>query len=67
MDQPVNSWPLLRMTGHAGFKLDAAEYSYISSGNIAGAEKAGVWDRLGPITRVVFEKYPKVRRALINL
>ncbi|PRW55989.1 glucan endo-1,3-beta-D-glucosidase [Chlorella sorokiniana] len=46
-----------------GFKLDAAEYGYISSGNIAAAEKAGVWDRLGPITRIVFEKYPKEGRA----
>ena len=41
--------------------MDAAEYADLGEGAVAGARKAGVWDRLGPITRVVFERVPQVR------
>ena len=48
----------------AGFCMDATEYAYLGKGNVAGAVKAGVWDRLGPITRIVFERFPEVRICL---
>lgn len=41
--------------------MDAAEYQHLSRGNVEAAKKAGVWDRLGPITKIVFERFPKVR------
>ena len=55
---------LLRFAGvpaaAAGFCMDAAEYADLGEGTVAGARKAGVWDRLGPITRIVFERFPQV-------
>lgn len=54
---PQHSALLLADTG---FCMAASEYAHLGQGNIDAAKKVGVWDRLGPITRVVFDKYPKV-------
>ena len=32
--------------------MRADEYSHLGQGNIDAAKKVGVWDRLGPITKV---------------
>jgi hypothetical protein len=50
----------------AGFCMDAADYADLGEGTVAGARKAGLWDRLGPITRVVFERFPEVRRCVAS-
>lgn len=45
-----------------GFCMSAEEYGGISPANISAARGVGVWDRLGPITKQVFEGSPKVSR-----
>lgn len=49
-----------------GFCISAAEYSHLGQGNIDAAKKVGVWDRLGPITRVVFENNPDNGRRWVE-
>jgi Domain of unknown function (DUF4336) len=45
--------------------LSADDPEYASS-NVKMAEKMGIWDRLGPITRVVFERYPQQGKAWVE-
>ncbi|PSC74690.1 isoform 1 [Micractinium conductrix] len=49
-----------------GFCMSAAEYGHLGAGNIKAAKKVGVWDRLGPITKVVFDKCPEQGRAWVD-
>lgn len=42
------------------------EYSSLKIFNVKLAEKIGIWDRLGPITRIIFEKYPEEGKAWVE-
>jgi hypothetical protein len=43
--------------------MGAQEFAYVSAANRAGATSLGVWDRLGPVTKQVFQAFPQVRPA----
>lgn len=49
----------------AGFCMRADEYGHLGAGSIKAAQQVGVWDRLGPITRIVFDKFPDQGRAWV--
>ena len=51
-----------------GISLSASdpEYASLKGNNVKMAEKMGVWDRLGPITRIVFEQYPQQGKAWVE-
>jgi hypothetical protein len=50
-----------------GICLSAEDPEYSSgSVNVKMASKMGVWDRLGPITRIVFEKYPEQGKKWVD-
>ena len=38
-----------------------ADYAGLGPLSVWGARVAGVWDRLGPVTRPVFERFPQAR------
>lgn len=42
------------------------EYANLPSTGLALAKQIGLWDRLGPVTRIVFEKYSDEGRAWVN-
>lgn len=42
------------------------EYSGIGERNEKVARQLGVWDRLGPVTRVVFQQYPQQGKAWVE-
>lgn len=42
------------------------EYANLPSTGLALAKQIGLWDRLGPVTRIVFEKYSEKGRAWVN-
>lgn len=42
------------------------EYSALRKINVKMAEKIGIWDRLGPITRIVFEQYPEQGKSWVE-
>ncbi|KAI3425842.1 hypothetical protein D9Q98_007816 [Chlorella vulgaris] len=49
-----------------GFCMSAEDYAGASKANVDAASKMGVWDRLGPVTRNVFEANPKVGKEWVD-
>lgn len=42
------------------------EYASMSEQSVSIARSMGLWDRLGPVTRIVFERYPEQGRDWVN-
>lgn len=55
------SAPNSRRITAAGFCMGAEDFAYVSAVNRAAAASLGVWDRLGPVTKQVFQAFPEVR------
>lgn len=45
---------------------DDPEYASSKNLNVKLAENIGIWDRLGPITRILFEKYPEQGKSWVE-
>jgi hypothetical protein len=45
---------------------DDPEYAAMPARGVQVARRLGVWDRLGPVTRVLFERHPEAGRAWVE-